>query len=456
MKVIKSNPKAGLYMCESIVEEGNISNKTENGIINIYDEVCYQQILGFGGAFTESAAYNYSLMSDDNKKAFLRAYFDRKEGIGYNFGRTHINSCDFALDIYTYVKEGDKKLESFDISREKKYVIPFIKDALKYTGEELVLFSSPWSPPAYMKDNNDMVKGGKLLEEYKELWALYYAKYIKEFAKEGIKISAITVQNEPHAVQTWESCQYSAGEEASFLKDYLIPVLDREGLSDVKIIIWDHNKERVYDHAKEVLENSDVNKRVWAVGHHWYSGDHFEGLRLVHDELHKPLICTEFCGSIEQTDSGIDLAEKYAKEMIENFNHFDIASCDWNLMLNAKGGPYHNRSQKADTFSGAMFDDTKGGCYAPILYDAQKDELLMTPVYYYIGHFSKYIMRGAKRIAFTKYTDKINVCSFINPDGQKVVIILNKSEECISAIIRTNDKCTYIDSEAHSIMTVLF
>ena len=183
----------------------------------------------------------------------MESYFDPANGIGYNFGRTHINSCDFSIDLYTYVEDGDTTLESFSIDRDRKYVIPFIKDAQKYTGEGLFLFASPWSPPAYMKDNEHPFEGGSLKEEFKPVWARYYAKFIKEYQKEGIEISAITVQNEPIAKQSWESCYYSPEDERNFIEKYLAPALDDEGLSDIKIIIWDHNKERVYDRAKKDL-----------------------------------------------------------------------------------------------------------------------------------------------------------------------------------------------------------
>ena len=297
---IETCPAENLFFSEEKVEINNFPANTEWGIVNVFDDVKYQEVLGFGGAFTESSAYLYSLLSKEDKRKFLEFYFDREKGIGYNFGRSHINSCDFSISIYSSVEDGDKTLETFNLDREKKYILPFLKDALEYCDEEIVLFASPWSPPAYMKDNNDMLHGGKLLEEYKSVWAHYYAKYIKAMALESVKISAITIQNEPNATQTWESCNYSPEEEAEFIDKYLISALDEEGLSDIKIMIWDHNKECVYDRAKKILSNERVNKRVWAVAHHWYSGDHFEGLRLVHEQLHKPLVCGEFCGPITE------------------------------------------------------------------------------------------------------------------------------------------------------------
>lgn len=456
MKIIQSIPQKNEYFKVSCVEEGNTQASTEGSIVNIYDDVQYQEVLGFGGALTEAAAYNYSLMDEETKAEFIKAYFDSSEGIGYNFGRTHINSCDFALDIYTNVEEGDMTLDSFQIERDKKYIIPFIKDVQKQCGEELFLFASPWSPPAYMKDNNSMLGGGKLLDECKTLWARYYAKYIKAYAEEGIKISAISVQNEPKAAQTWESCYYSPEDERDFVEKHLIPVLEEEGLGDIKIIIWDHNKERVYDRAKTILETPAVNERVWAVGHHWYSGDHFDGLKLVEEQLHKPNICTEFCASLAMTNDLIGLAEKYGKEICENMNNYCIGICDWNIMLDEKGGPYHNRGKAGTDAVDIVYVDGNAGCYAPIMYHQKQNKMELTPMYYYIGHFSKYVKRGARRVASTKYTDDLSVCAFVNPDGERVAIVMNTSDNELPAVIRSGDKCTKITMAAHSINTLLF
>ncbi len=448
---IETCPTEKIYFQTEEIEIGNFPSDTEWGIINVFDDVVYQEVLGFGGAFTESAAYNYSLLSEEEKKRFLELYFDREKGIGYNFGRSHINSCDFSLDVYTSVEEGDMTLETFNLSREKKYILPFLKDALAYCKEEIVLFASPWSPPAYMKENGSMKHGTRVLEEYKTVWARYYAKYIKAMAEEGVHFSAITVQNEPKAAQPWESCCYSPEEEAEFIDKYLIPVLDEEGLSDIKIMIWDHNKERVYDRAKKILSIPKVNERVWAVSHHWYSGDHFEGLRLVYEQLKKNVICGEFCGPIT-ADVNV-LAENYGIEMCENLNNYETASCDWNLLLDQDGGPYHDRNYNEEE-SGR--EDKSLGCYAPIIYDTESKKLVVTPIYYYIGHFSKFVKRGAKRIATTKYCRDLYACAFVNPDGEKVCIVINSADRVWHANLRYNDTCTEILMKPHSIITLLF
>ena len=453
MKIIKSIPRQDIYFSESTIENGNLPSSTEYAVINVFDEFEYQTVLGFGGAFTESAAYNYARLTEAQKKDFLEKYFSRENGIAYNFGRTHINSCDFALDVYSYVEDGDKDLSTFNIDRDRQYIIPFIKDALAYCNEEITLFASPWSPPAYMKVNEDVTRGGELKDEYKGVWARYYAKYIKAMAEEGIVISAITIQNEPNARQSWESCSYSDDEEREFIEQYLLPTLDEEGLSDIKIMIWDHNKERVYDRTKHIFASKTVEDRVWGVAHHWYSGDHFEGLRLVHERYNKPLVSAENCGNI--SENVFSLAERYGKEICEDFNNFTAAFCDWNLLLSHQGGPFHNRSDKTVACAGVVFEDKSSGCYAPVLYDTEKKELIYTPIYYYIGHFSKFVQRGAIRTATTKYDERLFSIAFKNPDGGLVLVVLNTADRAMPIVVRHNGVCTETELEAHAIMTVL-
>lgn len=453
MEIYRSILKEKKYLKKCKVELKQIPSNNEYAVINIYNDVEYQTVFGFGGAFTESAAYNFSCMSDQNKQKVLKAYFDKECGLGYTLGRTHINSCDFSLNEYTYVQENDENLSSFDIEREYKYVIPFIQKAQEIAKEKLNIFSSPWSPPAYMKDSKRVNKGGKILDEYKPLWAKYYAKYIQEFSKANIDIFAVTIQNEPNARQSWESCEYTPEEEKDFLKNYLIPTFKTEGLDDKKFIIWDHNKERVYDRAKAILSDEEVIDKVFAVGHHWYSGTHFDSLRLVYEKFHKNSFSTEICATIDSSFE--NTAERYAVEMCENFNNYDIAECDWNLLLSTNGGPYHSRNCKTVADINVTHDSTDGGCAAPILYDKEKDELIFTPIYYYIAHFSKFVKRGAIRIATTKWTEELNVCAFKNPNGEIVVVLINTTDKDLPAVLRFNDKFSEINVLGHSIMTVL-
>ena len=304
-----------------------------------------------------------------------------------------------------------------------------------------------------MKTNGKAINGGFISDEYKTLWAKYYCRYIQEMEKEGIEIFAISVQNEPNAIQSWESCQYDAQQEAEFIEHHLAPALDEAGLSHIKLIIWDHNKERVYDRAKKIFTSKAVEDRVWAVGHHWYSGDHFDGLRLVHERYNKKLISSEICGVI--TDDALMVAENYARELCGDFNNYTSAFCDWNILLNEWGGPFHNRCRQPDANEQLVYENKGIGCYAPILYHTEEKKLIYTPIFYYVGHFSKFVKRGAHRIATTKYSDMIQACAFENPDGSLVLILANISDSSLPANVRHNDVCTGFTMPAHSIATVL-
>ena len=159
-----------------------------------------------------------------------QAYYDRDKGIGYTLVRTSIHSCDFSPASFTYVADGDANLETFSIAPDLRLRIPLIKRAVAVAGEELLLYASPWSPPAFMKDTKRMLEGGKLLPEYYAAWAEYYARFVLAYEAEGLPVWGLTVQNEPMAVQRWESCIWTAEEERDFVKAHLGPTLARHGL----------------------------------------------------------------------------------------------------------------------------------------------------------------------------------------------------------------------------------
>lgn len=414
-------------------------------VVNIYPECTYQTIKGFGGAFTEAAGYTLSKLPKEVQNEIMEAYFG-EEGLQYNLGRTHINSCDFALNNYAYVEdETDTEFKTFDISRDCRYIIPMIKKASELAGEELVLMSTPWSPPAFMKTNGEMNHGGKLKEEYAELWAKYIARYIKEYAATGVKVSMISVQNEPMAVQTWDSCIYEAEEELRFVKEYLGPVLEKEGLGDVKLLVWDHNKDILFDRAKTILDDAEAAKYIDGVAFHWYSGDHFEAVALVHEkypdaELYFTEGCVEYSRFADSNE--VYKAEMYAHDILGNLLAGTNGYMDWNLILDELGGPNHVNNY----------------CAAPVMCDTIAKTMDKRLSYYYIGHFSRYIKRGAVRVATTRFSDKVEAVAFCNPDGKLVTVLLNRTEEDIWMSLRAvgvqNGECSFV-LKAHSICTVV-
>ncbi|MBQ7036092.1 MAG: glycoside hydrolase family 30 protein [Clostridia bacterium] len=432
IKTVKgSNP-----MQEAFDFSFSIDTERERELICIFPDIEYQEIKGFGGAFTEAASTTIDKLSKENRDKIIKLYFDKNEGIGYNFGRVHINSCDFSMGNYTYVEENDNTLETFDVTRDEASIIPMIQDAKKYG--DITLFASPWSPPAYMKTNAQMNKGGKLKEEYFELWSDYYVKFIEEYKKRGLDISVISVQNEPKAVQRWDSCIYTAEEERDFIKNYLGKKMADIG---VKILFWDHNKERIIERAKVTIDK-ETDKYISGIAIHWYSGDHFEQLDMF-KKLYpdKDIVFSEGCQeySLGAADA-VKTAERYAHDIIGNFNNGCNIFCDWNLVLNDEGGPNH----------------VCNFCDAPIMADIQNDKFCIHNSYYYIGHFSKYVQKGAKRIGSSKWSSKLDTVSFKNPDGSVVTVVLNTTEEEISFVLYIENNMVETKIEPHSIATYIF
>lgn len=413
---------------------------TESELIILYPEIKYQKIIGFGGAFTESSGYCFSKLSNEIKKQFLTDYFSH-DGINYSLCRTHIGSCDFCLDTYSY--SNNETLSDFSIERDKKYLIPLIKRAMELK-PDIKLVATPWSPPAFMKDNNRLKQGGKLQEKYKNVWAKYLVKYFQEYHKQGINIDYMTVQNEPNASQPWESCQYTSKEELDLIKNYLYPTFKSNNIP-IKLLIWDHNKERLIYRSMDILGDSRVRDMVAGVGYHYYSGDHFENIKTF-SELYddKLVIHTEGCTGYEKSwfrkkKRRIPNAEIYAHDIMGDLNSGANGYIDWNILLDYYGGPTH----------------VNNSCNAPIMLNKKSNNYTKTLSYYYIGHFSKFIKPGAKRIAFSKYTDELEVTSFCNTDNSIVTVVLNRSEHRKEFRLCINKKVHTDTIDRHSIKTYI-
>jgi glucosylceramidase len=407
----------------------------------------FQSFLGIGGALTDASAETFAKMPAAKQQELLRAYYDAKDGIGYTLARTNINSCDFSSDSYTYISEGDKDLKTFNIVHDLKYRVPFIKKAIAAAGGKLTLFASPWSPPAFMKDNDNMLHGGKLLPDYYQSWAEYYTKFIKAYEKEGIPVWGITIQNEPMATQTWESCIYTADDERDFLKNYLGPEMENAGLGSKKIIVWDHNRDLMYQRASVIFDDPEASKYAWGMGFHWYepwSGGKmlFKNVGLVHDAYpDKNLLFTEGCA--ESFDStryySWDLGEKYGRSMINDFNDGTVGWTDWNILLDEQGGPNHVGNY----------------CFAPVHYNTKTDEIIYTNSYYYIGHFSRFVRPGAKRIISSPSRSQLLTTAFLNTDGTVVVIVMNQSNKRITYNLCIGPNAAAIQSPPRSIQTLI-
>jgi glucosylceramidase len=405
----------------AVFEKATQPLETETFIV-INPNKTFQTFIGIGGAITDASSEVFAKLSETKQKEFLNAYFG-KEGIDYSLIRTSIHSCDFGSESFTYIEEGDKDLKTFSIERDKKLRIPLIKKAIEKAGGTLLFYVSPWSPPAFMKSNNNMLQGGKLLPEYYDAWAMYFVKFIKAYEAEGMPIWGLTIQNEPMATQRWESCIYTAEEERDFLKNHLGPILAKEGLGDKKIVVWDHNRDLIVHRANTILDDPEAAKYVWGIGFHWYetwTGSHpnFTNLAKVQESYpDKKLLFTEGCNeAFDQAKYQFwPNAERYGLSMINDFNCGTVGWTDWNILLDETGGPNHVMNL----------------CFAPIHADTQKDSLIYTPSYYYIGHFSKFIRPGAQRLSTSSSRTYLPATSFINTDGKLVAVIMNPTDNKI-------------------------
>ena len=408
----------------------------------------FQTLLGIGGAITDASAEVFAKLSKEKQQEFLNAYYDKEKGIGYSLLRTTIHSSDFSSGSYMYIKEGDASLSTFTIDHDRQYRLPLLKEAIKTAGGKITLYVSPWSPPAFMKSNGSMLKGGTLLPQYYQAWANYYAKFIKAYEKEGISIWGLTIQNEPMATQTWESCVYTAEAERDFLKNYLGPTIKREGLGDKKIIVWDHNRDLMNQRANTIFSDAEASKYAWGMGFHWYETwaggmPMFDNVRKVHEAYPtKNLLFTEGC--VERFDAKKYQfwanGERYGTSMINDFNNGTVGWTDWNVLLDQNGGPNH----------------VGNFCFAPIHMDTNTGELIYTPSYYYIGHFSKFIRPNAKRVSSAVSRSSLLSTSFLNTDGKMVTVVMNQSSKSVTYNLMIASEKTVVTIPAHGIQTLVY
>lgn len=426
--------------------QGHGLSEAENAVFIAPDKQ-FQEIVGFGGAITDASAETFARLGKPARAELLRAYYDRDAGIGYSFARTTIHSSDFSSASYTYIQDGDAALKTFSIAHDRTYRIPMLKAAIAAAGGQLTLFASPWSAPAFMKDNASMLKGGHLLPQYADAWARYYTRFIAAYEQAGIPIWGISVQNEPMAVQTWESMQVSAEAERDFLRDHLGPAMEQAGYGDRKIIVWDHNRDMMAYRANVIFSDPQASRYAWGMGFHWY--ETWAGQAPMYDNVaavaqawpDKKLLLTE--ATIEKFDpAGLqDWAhgERYGTAMIHDLANGAVAWTDWNILLDEHGGPNHVGNY----------------CFAPIHADTRTGALVYTPSYWYIGHFSKFIRPGARRVSASSSRSNLMTVAFRNPDGRLATVVMNASDQAIAYRYYVGMASTRVEIPAHAIQTLV-
>lgn len=439
--------------------------------LRINPDSTFQRITGFGGSFTEASAYLLNQLGDENRNRVLEAYFG-ESGARYSLTRTHINSCDFSLGNYSYAPVADDtELESFSIDEDRDDIIPMIKDAMAISQDGFRIISSPWTAPPWMKDNKDW-KGGKLLPEYYDTWALFFSKYLDAYRAEGIDIWGLTVENEPLGNDSnWESMHYTPEEMNEFVKNHLGPRLEQDE-QDVVLMGYDQNRGAELEEWVDAMYGDEEAARYYdGTAVHWYEStyDWFpKTLQYAHETAPgKHLIHSEGCidaeipkwqndawyWSKEATDWGWTWAPddkkylhpkyvpvyRYARDIIGCMNNWVDGWVDWNMVLDRQGGP----------------NWAKNWCIAPVIVDPEQDEVYFTPLYYTMAHFSKFIRPGATRIGFDLSDDSLMATAAQNPDGSIAVVVLNQEPTEKAFYLQLGNQQVPVAIDGQAVQTIL-
>ncbi|KAK1937754.1 putative glucosylceramidase 3 [Phytophthora citrophthora] len=377
--------------------------KNTESFISIDVNTQFQEIMGFGGAFTEAAALQFQKLSKEKQEEVLTLYFDKEKGNAYTFGRVPMGSCDFSVDSYNFAEtENDLDLVNFDVdvTHDKEAIIPFIKRALKRR-PDMRLFLAPWSPPAWMKRSSSeynasmlgSVKPNGLRDDMRAPWALYFSKFITAYKKQGIPFWGLSPQNEPEFAAPWEACGYSPEYEAEFIGEFLGPVLERDH-PDLTLMVFDHNRNNVQHWAEVIYNHPTASKYVDGMAFHWYEdgGERYmdgveypEHLNDTHYiDQSRFMLASESCNcpGVAVGKDAWFRAQRYGHDILSDLNNHVAGWVDWNLLLDHTGGPNH-----------------KGNlCDAPIILTEDESDFKIQPMYYFIQHFSKFIPVGSRRV----------------------------------------------------------
>lgn len=443
----------------------------ETVTLHLRPDRTFQTITGFGGSFTEASATLLNRLSPAKRQEILEAYFG-DDGARYSLTRTHMNSCDFSLGHYSYAPVADdRELTSFSVEEDMDDIIPMIKDAMAVSTEGFKLIASPWTAPPWMKDNNDW-RGGKLLPEYRETWARFFARYVQAYRAEGIDIWAFTVENEPLGNDSnWESMHYSPAEQNAFVVEHLGPTLEAAGLGHVKILGYDQNREHLPEWVDEMFKDAQTARWYDGTAVHWYASTfevYPDELQYAHAKApDKHLIQTEACVDSEvphwlddawywkkeATDWGWDWAPeerkkyhpryapvyRYARDIIGCLNNWVDGWVDWNMVLDRRGGPN-------------WFENW---CVAPVIVDPEADAVYYTPLYHVMSHFSRFIRPGAQRIGLELSDDSLLATAALNPDGSVVVVLLNQGMDAQAIDLHLAQRKASLSVDGQAIQTVV-
>ncbi|XP_069506227.1 lysosomal acid glucosylceramidase isoform X2 [Ambystoma mexicanum] len=414
-------------------------NRTTPGLVLTLNlKKRYQIIKGFGGAVTDASSINILSLSPQTQKNLLKAYFS-EEGIEYNVLRVPMASCDFSMRVYTYDDTADDfELKNFSLQEEDlKLKIPVIQQALAISKKDIALIASPWSSPVWLKTNNAMIGKGTLKgmpgDKYHKTWANYFIRFLDEYAKHNLTFWAVTAENEPTAGTltgySFQALGFTPEHQRDFIASDLGPAFATSAHGKVKLLILDDQRVLLPYWAKVVLSDLRAAKYIHGIAVHWYL-DAIVPADLTLGATHQLfpeyfLFATEACNGFLFWDKGVrlgcwDRGNKYSHSIIEDLTHYVTGWTDWNLALNAKGGPNWVNN----------FADS------PVIVDPAKDVFYKQPMFYHIAHFSKFIPEGSQRVGLdASEASVLETVAVLRPDGAAVVIVLNRTPADVPFVI---------------------
>ena len=388
----------------------------------------YQEIIGFGGAFTDAATITIKSLSAQAQQKLIDSYF-HPTSIEYTIGRIPMASCDFSTRIYSYDDHvDDLSLSFFNLTDEDYlYKIPVIKTALNVSKRHINFFGSPWSSPAWMKTNNNMTGKGSIKGQpggvYFKAWALYFLRFIQEYQKNGVKIWGLTAQNEPSDGLIDDFAFQCLGWTPELQRDFIAtdlgPALEQAGFQNISLMILDDQRVFLPLWAETVLHNPVAAKYVSGIAVHWYEDLIVPTLAL--DETYKQfgqnyfMLNTEACEQdLVNKNRSVLLgswyrAERYFRDIMQDLDHKVAGWVDWNIALDLNGGP-NWQDNRADS---------------PIIVNATADEFYKQPMYYAIGHFSKFVVPGSKMMELVNKPKDIDMLTFLRPDNSVAALLGN-------------------------------
>ena len=408
-------------------------------VIRVDTTKVFQTIDGFGFTLTEASAFLINRMPQAPREKLLRELFGTgADAASISYLRIGMGATDLSTKVYSYDDllpgETDPQLRRFSLAQDTVDMIPLLQ-AILQINPKISIMATPWSPPAWMKDNNSTI-GGRLLSKYYPVYARYFVEYIRQMKSEGIRIDAVTIQNEPQNAHNNPSLKMEAAEQAAFIRDHLGPAFRHNGIT-TKIIIWDHNCD-MPEFPLSVLADEKANPYIDGSAFHLYGGQP-EAMSKVRDAYpDKHIYFTEqWTGS--KGDFGGDLLWHFKNVLIGSLRNWSRTVLEWNLANDAGFGPH-----------------THGGCSeckGALTIDGSAIQKNVS--YYVIAHASKFIPPGSIRIASSEVTGIPSV-AFKTPDGKIVLLLMNDSGKTQKVGIEAAEQQVQLELQSGFVATVQF